>query len=99
MISCRERLGSESALDLGNKAKMTIISDGRQVHQHTASDHNPFCAAEGGDASNVEQAAGGVQPQLRLDTDQLDFGSCAATAGAHYIVVPIQNESGVLLCR
>ena len=42
----------------------------------------------------VEQVTGAVQPLLRLDSDEVDFGACAASAGPQYIVVPVHNDSG-----
>ena len=44
--------------------------------------------------SSRHDTDGAKQPLLRLQTDQVSFGPCAASAGAQYIVVPISNESG-----
>ena len=44
---------------------------------------------------SMEQMTATVQPLLRLDSDEIDFGACAASAGPQYIVVPVHNDSGV----
>lgn len=45
-------------------------------------------------AASTEREAHGLPPLLRLQTDEIDFGACAALAGPQYIVIPVHNESG-----